>query len=158
MKERNKAVPASYLMLYDGSKILLGMRQNTGYMDGLWALPSGHIEKGELPFPAVWREEKEEIGSMCSTNQRLAHVMYREACDETGDRVDFFFRADWNKQPIVNAEPEKCKEWAWFDVNALPGDTSPMIEFVIGCVQNKVFYSELNAEWFKGCGMYFLND
>ena len=49
LKDRNKAVPAVYLILKEGDKILLGRRVNTGYHDGDYTVPSGHVEAGEFP-------------------------------------------------------------------------------------------------------------
>ena len=46
-KERFKLICSSYLLLIKDNKILLGLRQNTGYMDGFYHLPAGHKEEGE---------------------------------------------------------------------------------------------------------------
>ena len=61
-RDRNKAVPASYLFLQKGDGILLMRRQNSGYYDGWYTVPAGHVEAGELPVDALLREAKEEIG------------------------------------------------------------------------------------------------
>lgn len=52
-KERPKAVPAVYLFMRNGNEILLMRRQNTGYFDGWYSVPSGHVEVGELPLQAL---------------------------------------------------------------------------------------------------------
>ena len=59
--KRNKAVPASYLVLKKDGKILLTRRQGSGYYDGWYGLPAGHVEAGELPTECLIREAKEEI-------------------------------------------------------------------------------------------------
>ena len=61
-KERHKEVPASYLVLIKGGKILLQRRFNTGYMDGKYSLPAGHVDEGESFGKCIAREAKEEIG------------------------------------------------------------------------------------------------
>ena len=61
-KERLKAVPASYLVPIKDGKILLLRRLNTGYEDGKYSLPAGHVETGENFTQCVVREMKEEIG------------------------------------------------------------------------------------------------
>ena len=43
-------------------EVLLMHRQNTGVNDGIWALPSGHVEDGEMPATACVREMEEEVG------------------------------------------------------------------------------------------------
>ena len=36
------------------------LRQNTGFMDGFYGLPSGHVELYETPVGAIIREAQEE--------------------------------------------------------------------------------------------------
>ena len=106
MKLRNKAVPAAYILLEKDGKVLLGRRCNTGYQDGKYQVPAGHVEEGELPSEAIIREAKEEINAdIVLVDLKLVHVSYRPKHDDSGDRVDFFFRAErWNGE-IKNMEP-----------------------------------------------------
>src|SRR3989344_1380919 len=93
-KDRNKSVPASYLILRRGNEILLMRRKGSGYYDGWYSVPAGHVEAGELPMNALIREIKEELSIVLDKDDiRLVHTMYRTKHDETGDRVDFFFAA-----------------------------------------------------------------
>jgi len=61
-KTRNQAVPAVYLILKKDNQILLMRRQGSGYYDGWYSVPAGHVESGELPIDALLRETKEELG------------------------------------------------------------------------------------------------
>jgi len=61
-KDRNKSIPAAYMIFRKERKILLGRRQNTTYYDGWYGVPAGHVDTGELPLSAGIREAKEEIG------------------------------------------------------------------------------------------------
>src|SRR3989338_5936786 len=110
-KERNNAVPASYLILRKGKEILFMRRKGSGYYDGWYSVPAGHVEAGELPVDALLRETKEELGITLDKNDaRLVHTMYRTKHDETGDRADLFFKvAKWAGE-ITNAEPHKCDD------------------------------------------------
>ena len=93
MKDRNKATPAVYLILKKNRQVLLGRRINTGYYDGWYTLPSGHVEAGELPLDALLRESKEEIGiTYEKKDAKLVHTLYRTKHDETGDRADYFLK------------------------------------------------------------------
>ncbi len=94
MKERNKAIPASYVFLENNrGEILMMLRQNTGYQDGMWNVPSGHMELAESPRAAMVREGKEEVGVDFSPEDlELVHVSHRPKHDNTADRIDFFFR------------------------------------------------------------------
>ncbi len=94
MKIRNKPVPAVYILLEKEGKILLGRRMNTGYQDGNYQVPAGHVEEGELPTEAIIREAKEEVNVDLSLNDlELVHVEYRPKHDPSGDRIDLFFKA-----------------------------------------------------------------
>lgn len=147
MNGRHKAVPASYVILRKEDKILLMLRKNTGYYDGWYTIPSGHIEAGELPAVAAAREAMEEVGLELDTaSMRFVHVMYRTACDETGDRADYFFEATtWQDEP-VNAEPEKCERLEWVSLNALPSNVIHHVVAALACIGQGVAYSERGAD------------
>lgn len=147
MKPRHTAIPASYLFLRRGDEILLMLRQNTGYYDGWYTVPAGHIEEGELPSEAMIREAKEEIGiDLDPASVRPVHAMYRIRHDETGERADYFFEArEWSGEPI-NAEPSKCAGLAWFSIHALPENFMHHVREVLTSVEAGVWYSELGKD------------
>ena len=62
MKTRHSIICASYLLLVRDTEVLLSRRFNTGYEDGNYSLPAGHVDKGESVADALVREAKEEIG------------------------------------------------------------------------------------------------
>ena len=62
MKERSKFPISVQLLLENQDKILLMKRKNTGYEDGKYSLPGGHVEANEEIRKALVREAKEEIG------------------------------------------------------------------------------------------------
>lgn len=139
---RNKSITASYVIVQEGTKILLSKRLNTGYMDGHYQLPSGHTEPGETPSEAAVRELREETG-LEATPENLVCVMtaYRRLTE--GDRVDFFFRAEsWNGQP-ANPEPRKCGGWEWWDANKLPSETIPYLRELLEAIALGQHYAEL---------------
>lgn len=158
MKERNKAVPAVYLILEKNEKILIALRDHTGYQDGNWNLPSGHVEAGELPKEAMIREANEELGIVLRRNDlKFVHASYRPKHDETGDRVDFFFKAiRWGKE-IFNAEPHKCAELLWVSPEDLPDNMTPHVRHIIYAVQEGVAFSELDVGWLKKNGVWMLD-
>lgn len=160
-KPRLKAVVAVYLLLTVGERILLARRQNTGYQDGNWNVPSGHVEGDELPTEAIVREAKEEVGLDFSVDDmELVHMMYRPQHDPTGPRLDLFFvpfgvvRTKVGEP--VNAEPEKCAEIRWFNLDELPENTVPHVRHAIEMFAQGEAYSELGLEWLKERGLYKL--
>ncbi len=146
-KERNKSVPAVYLIFKKEDKILLGRRKNTGYYDGWYGVPAGHVDAKELPIIAGMREAKEEIGvNIDSKNLEFVHSLYRTARDETGDRSDYFFLVKkWSGEPRI-MEPQKCDDLQWFNIDALPEKTIHHEKHVIENVKRGVTYSEIDKE------------
>jgi 8-oxo-dGTP diphosphatase len=121
-------VPASYVLLRRGDEVLLNLRQGTGYLDGHWALPAGHVEAGETFVQAAVREVREEAGVEVSpedlrpltTMQRLVH-----GGPPIDQRVDVFFEVRrWTGEPR-NAEPAKAARIAWWPLTALPEPVMP---------------------------------
>jgi ADP-ribose pyrophosphatase YjhB (NUDIX family) len=110
------------LLVLDGN-VLLALRQNTGYADGQWNLPSGKVEPDEDLAAALRREAREEVGVEV-IGTRLATVVHHRAAGEEA-RLGFFFEAtDWAGEPR-NAEPGKCGGIGWYPLDALPAETVP---------------------------------
>ncbi len=144
MKERNKAVPAAYLLLKKENTILLGRRANTGYYDGYYAVPAGHVEAGELPLACLIREAEEEIGiSFEVRDAQLIHVQYVTKHDETGDRANYFFVVETYKGEPKNMEPNKCDDLKWFSLDSLPENIVHHVKMVLECYQKKILFSEV---------------
>ncbi|MSU54759.1 MAG: NUDIX domain-containing protein [Candidatus Staskawiczbacteria bacterium] len=146
-KERNKSVPAVYLILRKDNKILLGRRKDTGYYDGWYGVPAGHVDAKELPIVAGIREAKEEVGvDINSADIQFAHALYRTAHDETGDRSDYFFMVQkWDGEPRI-MESEKCDDLQWFPITNLPENTIHHEKGAIENIVKGIHYSEIDKE------------
>lgn len=124
------AFPATvHLLFFRENQILLLRRFNTGYGDGQYSVPAGHLDGGETVIAAAAREAEEEIGVKIQSNEMsFSTVMHRIEGDE---RVDFFIHVcQWNGEPF-NAEPDKCDELCWVDVDHLPENTIPYVRRAI---------------------------
>ena len=123
------------LILTDADRVLLALRDGTGYADGNWNVPSGKLEFGEDAVSAVIREAREEIGvSLDPSEPRMvATVHHRNTAGLA--RVGLVFAAAYDPashgEP-VNAEPHKCAKIEWFPVDMLPPDTYP---YTAACVR-----------------------
>lgn len=123
--KRNTNVPVVNVMLKRDGKILLLRRKNTGWMDGYYGVPSGHVEAGETFRQAACRETMEEVGIKLQPEQ-LEHRLTFHQNDARGDiRVGIYFEAvGWEGEPH-NAEPHKHDDLAWFELNKLDDRVIP---------------------------------
>jgi len=120
-------------------------RQGSGYYDGWYSVPAGHVEAGELPVAGLVREVSEELGiDLDPKNIRPVHTMYRTKQDETGDRLDLFFTTSTWQGEIKNAEPQKCNDIAWFPLDALPENLMHHVRGALQNFQKGISYSELD--------------
>jgi len=120
---------AVHLFLLKGGEILLLRRYNTGYEDGNYSVPAGHLEGGETVKAAMIREAREEIGiEIALSDLEIVGVMHRLSNDE---RVDFFLAASSWQGEIENREPQRCDQLAWFSLEALPENLIPYVRQAI---------------------------
>jgi mutator protein MutT len=140
-KERFKIIPSVYLVLIKDNKILLSRRYNTGYRDGEYSFPAGHLDGNETFKQGMVREAKEEIGVVLdAADLELVHTMDRMMPGD--ERADFFFTAKkWQGEPRI-MELEKCDDLSWFEINNLPKNTIPYIKQAIESFSNNIIYSE----------------
>ena len=82
---------AVYLVFERGDEILLSHRKNSGYHDGEYGVPTGHIIDGEPASGAAIRKAREEVGlKLRLSDILLAHVMHRSSkSDKTADYIVF---------------------------------------------------------------------
>ena len=126
---RFKALVAVHLFLIREEHILLLRRYNTGYADGQHSVIAGHLDGNEEIKTAMIREAREEAGIEIDPSQlQVVGVMHRKAGDE---RIDFFLAATQWANEIINKEPHKCDELAWYPLDALPNTTIPYIRTAI---------------------------
>jgi len=140
-EKRPKFIISNYLLYIKNKKILLIRRFNTGYRDGMYGLPAGHLDEHEPLTEAISREAKEEIGlSIKSKDFKVCHIMHRKESDE---RLDVFFSAKNIKGEPVNKEPHLCDNVKWFPLNKLPENIIPYIKIAIENSLKGKMYSEV---------------
>lgn len=148
MKMRQGFPVAAHLLLRreDGS-ILMIRRANTGYEDGKWSVPAGHVDPGESATDALVREALEELDIKLNRSSVVfAHVMHKIDPVDAAERIDFFFSCDsWTGKP-VNAEPHKCSEMQWFLPSDLPPETIAYVRAGIDAVHRQLPFSEF-GQW-----------
>ena len=122
------------------NQILISRRFNTGFRDGEYSVPAGHLDGGETVMEAGVREAKEEVGVELNVNDMVfSSVMHRIEDDE---RVDFFVHVHkWQGEPF-NAEPDKCDDLRWVEINNLPANTVPYVKHALMNHLNNIPFDE----------------
>jgi 8-oxo-dGTP diphosphatase len=120
--ERFCILSAVHLFLVRDGRVLLLRRHNTGYEDGNYSVPAGHLDGGEEVTAAAAREE---VGVVVAPGElRVVGVVHRRSNDE---RIDFFLEATrWAGEP-ANREPGKCDELRWADPDDPPPNVIPYV-------------------------------
>jgi len=137
---RSKFPVAVHMFFLRDQQVLLLRRFNTGYEDGKYSLVAGHLDAGETVIQAAIREAGEEAGVRLQPEDlRVVHVMNRKSEDE---RIDFFIEVRRWGGEIVNAEPEKCDDLAWFPLDSLPENMIPYVRAALQRSQQGLYYSE----------------
>lgn len=124
----------------DKLKVLLMRRKNTGFNDGEYELPGGHLESDEDLFDAMLREISEELLIDAKREDlEIAHLMHHFS----GRRINVIFKINGESFIPAIGEPEKCDKLEWFDLNNLPKNTSAKMKKIIENVSMKKFYDKM---------------
>ncbi len=134
-------VGASYLFLIKDNKILLQRRFQTGFEDGNYGVPAGHLDGGETARQGGAREIREEIGVEINPDDlQVVHIMHRKAAND--ERIDFFMTVDTYTGAITNNEPHKCDDLQFFPLENLPENMVDYVRVAILNYQSGILYSE----------------
>ena len=118
---RNGLIVDLHLILRQDVRILFGLRRNTGFSDGMYHLPAGHLEDEETISAGAIREAKEELGiDIHPDDLHLVHVMHQRS-----GRLSLFFEVGKWSGDLVNAEPHKCESLDWIPADRLPENIVP---------------------------------
>ncbi|MCG3107744.1 ADP-ribose pyrophosphatase [Metallosphaera sp. J1] len=144
MRKYYPQVLSVHLFWIVNDKILLQRRYNTGYMDGYWSVPAGHVDAKESATNAIIREAKEELGVDFKPEElKPVYFMHRF---ENQERVDFFFRTSKIGVEPKIMEPDKADALDWFLLSSLPQN---MVQYVRRAIE-----SYLNGEIYSEFGWY----
>ena len=118
-------------------EILLALRKNTGYNDGEYELPGGHVDAGEDVMNAMIREAKEELNiELERESLKIEHILHHYK----GNRLKFVISADRYCGELKIGEPDKCEKLEWFNIEQLPENMDKKAKKVLKEIKNGVFY------------------
>jgi len=123
-------------------KILLGERLGS-HGENTYQAPGGHLEHGQNFIDAAFREVEEETGltnlsfvQLVSINNELIYGKHY---------VNIGFLVDCNSGEPGNPEPEKSRNWTWYDPHHLPEPMFPPSKGVIDAWLSGRLVNEIRA-------------
>lgn len=133
-----------YLILEQNGKVLLSLRENTGYEDGKWSMVAGHAEEGEMARDAMIREAMEEVTiTIAPEDLECVYIMDRKG--QNRQNIDIFFKCEKYQGELRNNEPHKCGGLEFFDTNKLPENMVNYVKVAICDIVAEKFYGEYRA-------------
>ncbi|MEZ0226111.1 MAG: NUDIX domain-containing protein [Alphaproteobacteria bacterium] len=129
MTQRLQMVIGVHLILRRGQKVLLARRFNTGWGDGQYNFPCGHLDDGEQAVDGLVREAREETGVIIKPRDLVfAGATHWQSSKQS---VNLFFECrTWKGEP-VNGEPDKCDGLQWFALHKTPRNIVPQTRAVL---------------------------
>jgi 8-oxo-dGTP pyrophosphatase MutT (NUDIX family) len=118
-------------------EVLLALRKNTGYNDGEYELPGGHVEADEDLINAMIREAKEELNiELKREDLKIEHILHHYK----GNCMKFIISSEKYDGDLKIGEPDKCEKLEWFNVNNLPENTDKKLMKVLKEIKKGIFY------------------
>ena len=139
--QRSQFPVVVHTLLRREGTILLLRRSHTGYLDGFFAAPGGHLQRGEGVVEAAVRECREEAGVYLDTHHlRPAVVMPYRSGGHQG--VDFVLCCErWRGEARI-AEPERFDRLVWASPDALPPNTVPYLALALQLAERGEWFHE----------------
>ena len=107
-------IEVAALFIEHGNQILLLHRHPKKSQGGLWGIPAGKVERGEVPHSAVIREVQEETGYVFPDH--LVHCLQTVYIEYDGDEhfVYHMFRTRFTGDPAaVKLNPDEHIGFMW---------------------------------------------
>lgn len=141
MKERDLFPIVVHTLIENAGRFLFLRRASTGFGDGLYQPPGGHLLKGESVTAAARRECREEAGILVAPGdlKPLCSIPYGSG---GGQGVDFIFLAERFVGEARIGEPHKCDDLQWFALDALPTNVVPFLAPVLTCWRDGRWFYE----------------
>ena len=134
-------VPSICVVVRDGSKTLLILREHTGWKDGEYVVPSGHVEANETFKQAAVRETLEEVGLQVKPED-LKYLLTVHRQSPSSTRIDVYFETIKWSGTARNMEPKIHAEVKWFDIANLPDNVADYIKFGLDNIRAGNTYAE----------------
>jgi len=127
-----RVIPSIFTVILKDGKVLMLRRYKTGWMDGFYDLPAGHLEEQERLEVGAARELMEETSlSVKPEDLKLVHV-YQNFHQPASPHFGFIFLAKaWSGTPKL-MEVDKSDDLDFFPLDKLPPKTTPYVRYALG--------------------------
>ncbi len=144
--ERHQVAIALFVAFLKDDQVLLSRRFETGFMDGSYDLPAGHLEPGETIKNAAVREVREELG-LDIDGEKLSLFHINQSNYYGTPYINFMFSIkDWRGVPKI-CEPDKSDDLRFFDLDKLPSDLTPHVkEALVHISDQEISYSFIDRQ------------
>jgi 8-oxo-dGTP diphosphatase len=144
------STPNFYAAVYaiirnEKGEVLFSQRKNTGFMDGKYQLPAGHMDGNETMAFAMARELKEEIDiDVQEKDMKVVHISHRISLGGR-EYFDVYLEVlNYTGTPCIN-EPEKCSALDYFDINSINSTDFVLYDVdVIEMVDSGISFSDVD--------------
>ena len=116
-KTKQRPLVAVGVIIVKEGKILIGERL-ASHGAGTFSIPGGHFEFGKTFEEVARMEVREETG--------LTDILFKRIVSVNNERVygkhyvNIGFLTEWKSGEPYAAEPEKSRNWKWYDPKELP--------------------------------------
>ena len=135
MTTRSRFDVIAHTFVFRRGRLLLLRRANTGFLDGYYSLPGGHVEAGEEVAHAAAREVAEEARIEVLEIEPRIVMPY-------GDGIDFLFEAKRWRGTAAIGEPDRCDDLVWAPPDRLPDKTAPYLRKALELRKAGTWYHE----------------
>lgn len=144
MTDRFTLQPTVALILLNDKNEVLLLRRKTRWFNGYYSLVAGCVDGNETMTQAMIREAREEANIILKPEWLSFGCVMHTKIPERDNRevVDFFFISRRWENPIVNNEPDKHDELAFYPLDNLPRPIIPFIEVALKKSLEKQPYAE----------------
>ena len=135
------------IILLKENKLLLQLRDNTGYLDGFYDLGvSGHVNSNENFKKAAVREASEELGLKISP-EKLVYVTLIQNIRDNYIYIYFLYNITKNEEiNIKNNEPNQIKDLLWVKPSSLPENSLPHNIIALKNYESNILYDIIYDE------------
>ena len=121
-------------------QVLFLRRFNTGFGDGRYCLPGGHVEPAERILDAAKRETLEEVGIEINESQ-VVGVIHSDVDREYLHFIVMATQPAWTGT-ARNMETDQCDDITWRPWGQWPDNTLPCIRAALDNIQAGIFFGE----------------